>query len=241
MKMTIEEYYKRAKSLDKNLYELCTDIEKYVDVNQMNDYTRYNYSYQYMYINDKLNDVPEFKARWTLAYLAHYDEFKKIAVTITVEYNPIENYDRTDKTYDIENERTQKSNVTPSALNTLVTSTGNTTTENYSTTYDNLNENLTNKTIVKPENLQTNTTNTQLSGESAIYHDKNEEMNIDNPISPENKLNGDIVRTHESTTTGNIGVTTTQEMLQQERKIAQFNFMRYIVETIIKDVCVGVL
>ena len=46
-----------------------------------------------------------------------------------------------------------------------------------------------------------------------------------------------IARTYTQKRTGNIGVTTTQQMLEQERAIAEFNMVEYITESFKKRFC----
>ena len=47
---------------------------------------------------------------------------------------------------------------------------------------------------------------------------------------------GTIAREH--TEQGNIGVTTTQEMIRQEREVAQFNFIQYFIDEFKKRFCI---
>lgn len=107
-------------------------------------------------------------------------ELDTLAASTEQEYNPISNYDMTEKGRD----------------ETRTNASGDTT--SYSTTYDDSNtERETGKTSTKG-----NTTDTLI---------------------------------HTLQRSGNIGVTTSQQMLQSERDIAKFDFIGYVAEKIITE------
>lgn len=139
--------------------------------------------------------------------------WEKMYNTTTFEYNPIENYDRTDET--IENE--------------------------------NVTENITRNDTLK--NTTDNTGNSELINQNVAYNDtnftNNEKTmnNIDNNIveTGTNKYDTDRNLTNGKTTTnrshGNIGVTTSQQMIEQERQISEFNIVKYIVDDFKQKFC----
>lgn len=45
---------------------------------------------------------------------------------------------------------------------------------------------------------------------------------------------------HSLTRSGNIGVTTTQQMIEQERKISEFDFFHYVADLIVENFCCSV-
>lgn len=51
---------------------------------------------------------------------------------------------------------------------------------------------------------------------------------------------GDTYSTHKGRTHGNIGVTTSQQMIEEERRVAQFNMYDYIVQDFKRRFCVMV-
>lgn len=55
------------------------------------------------------------------------------------------------------------------------------------------------------------------------------------------KDTGTITHVTHIHSSGNIGVTTSQEMLESERKIAEFNLVKIIVDDVLKQICWGVL
>ena len=69
---------------------------------------------------------------------------------------------------------------------------------------------------------------------------KNTKEGTDNTaLSSTEVINDDVDRTETRTQrrTGNIGVTTTQQMLEQERKIAEFNMISYIAQSFKQRFC----
>ena len=69
---------------------------------------------------------------------------------------------------------------------------------------------------------------------------KNTKGGTDNTaLSSSEVINDDVARTETRTQrrTGNIGVTTTQQMLEQERKIADFNMISYIAQSFKQRFC----
>ena len=113
-----------------------------------------------------------------------------------LEYNAIENYNRTETV-------TTKSKTTGSTQNN-----GSDSTTQQRTAYDNLSLADTAKETV-----------TMGSG---------------------NSVTGDVETSHTNKTSGNIGVTTTQQMLEQERTVLQFNFFETVVEDFKKKFCIEV-
>lgn len=139
--------------------------------------------------------------------------WKKMYDTTTLSYNPIENYDRTDET-----------------------------TEN-----ENISENITRNDTLK--NTTDNTGNSEIINQNVAYNDTNftnhekTMNNVDNNIveTGTNKYDTDRSLTNGKTTTnrshGNIGVTTSQQMIKQERQISEFNIIKYIVDDFKQKFC----
>ena len=83
----------------------------------------------------------------------------------------------------------------------------------------------------------TGTDNVAHTGTDNIAHTQNER--IDDDLTSTEELTGenDTERIYTQRRTGNIGVTTTQQMLEQERSIAQFNMVEYITDSFKKRFC----
>lgn len=75
------------------------------------------------------------------------------------------------------------------------------------------------------------TTNTTDSLQHVMSHDINSRSNL-----YADESNG--TTTHKFTRSGNIGVTTSQQMLESEREIAIFNFIGIVAHDIIKSICI---
>ena len=122
--------------------------------------------------------------------------WKHLAETLTAEYNPIENYDRTEEW---EDNSTNTSHYTNSANNT---SSGTTKEQVYG--YNDL------------QNPSDNNASTSTS------------TGVD---TSDSAGTGTSAGTRKGRAHGNIGVTTTQNMLESERRIAMFNFY----DTVVRD------
>lgn len=114
---------------------------------------------------------------------------------LTLEYNPIENYERNETITETINE------------NGNGTQSGNAEEDVKNATYDG---------ALATANKQIN--DNELNSEYANKHD----------------------RTYNNFTHGNIGVTTSQQMLEQEMNIADYNIYDIIIDDFKKDFCLGV-
>ena len=255
-KMKLSEYYKTETSL----FSECEDID-YFGGHEIFDDAVIVYYLNHECIAKNTSEVRwKFKTAWRMNL--HY--FKKLFDSMNYEYDAISNYDKKDSHYWLENERKQITDIMPSTINTTTNETGTITnsttfsgateTDTYNTTYDDTaTPRLTEKSIVRPENTSTsqstsydgsghtiNANQTANAGHNELYHDKTDVLNIDNPLDIEKKLDGDRVITEETHTRGNIGVTSTQDLIQQERKIADIEFIKIVVERLIQIACIGV-
>jgi hypothetical protein len=234
--MTISEYFENENSL----CEEFTDIEKIGGYEIFDNYIKTFYS-----IHRVIADTTKIvKWKFGLIWNDNLHYFTKLYESMNFEYDPISNYDKHDTQYSIENERTLHSDITPTTTDTTINNYGVTTTTTYNTTYDTQDEKLTEKNIISPDNLSTTTTQTGKQGNTQTYHTKDENLSVDNPVKYDGyneKLNGDKVLTSEGVTKGNIGVTSTQDLIEQERKIINIQFVKVVCERLISIVCVGVV
>lgn len=151
---------------------------------------------------------------WSDKNFPVWDELYK---TTQYEYNPIHNYDREEHGKDVNTlNRNEKPDIT--------------TTDSYSRA---LNENTTRDTDVAAFNngladANTETVNTDLGGSS----------NNTNKRTGNIKTDEDSTLIHDFHAYGNIGVTSTQELIQQQRELVQFNIVDYIVNDYKRTFCV---
>lgn len=148
----------------------------------------------------------------------------KLLATTTVEYNPINNYDRnetiTESTTETRSTDTKNNTDTSSNSNTTAKASG---TDKHDVSAENTSE-------YQPDNMDTSenasegsTTSSGTSVGASLTKD-------------------DFTRTwtHKNVTQGNIGVTTTQEMLQSERKLVRYSVIEEIAQDYHTTFCLDI-
>lgn len=162
------------------------------------------------------------------------DIWEKLEATLHYDYDPIYNTDKTE-TETITEEKTGKRNVDGSSTDTGTANS--TTTNNYKrseTTTDTRNvsayDSETLKTAeqnsneIEADNTDTSANESNSTGTSTLTQTTNSEDN------------GTITR--ELRTFGNIGATTTQAMIEEERKVVQFCIDDYIIDSFKCKFCI---
>lgn len=151
---------------------------------------------------EELKDLIEMWSR------ARNTEWKRMCDALRAEYNPIENYDRTEEHKETETEDNTRN------------STGNDTTkENASGTTENSEENKVSafdSSSYQPKNIVTGNSISTSEGASTVNR------------TLEDRENREVNRAHESRTHGNIGVTTNQQMIQSELELRMYNIYKEI-------------
>lgn len=193
-------------------------------------------------------------------------KYQKIFDAMKIKYEPLENYRRNEKiteTYtpnlttedtkiasfsDIlkgSNNRneTASSSATIGANNSNTTATyGNETTTNKVSPYDS--ENSYNRDISErsKNNDTTQVNNSERTDSGNTQNDITETLNNEHTISDNTKntnvKSGSSVNVHENLTYGNIGVTTSQQMLEEEFKVANRSFLNDFFMDMIKNTCI---
>ena len=144
---------------------------------------------------------------------SHKYEYDKLVDTLSLKYNPIENYSMTEKGTD-----TRTPNITQTNKgvnkNTVGVDTSITTGK---TTFDKsdsfINDTKTTNTGTNTDTQDINTTVTTAGNEKTV---------------------------HEFTRSGNIGVTTSQQMIESERQIAMFSVVDLFIKAIADIILIGV-
>lgn len=144
---------------------------------------------------------------------SHKYEYDKLVDTLSLEYNPIENYSMTEKGTDTRTPNITQTNKGKNT-NTVGVDTAITTGK---TTFD------------KSDNFinDTKTTNTGTNTDT---------QDIDTTVTTA----GNEKTVHELTRSGNIGVTTSQHMIESERKLAMFSVVDMFVKAIADIILIGV-
>ena len=154
----------------------------------------------------------------------HQRTFEKWINALSIEYNPIENYDRKEEWEDIGE----------SKENTTNTSNGNSTGyTNGSTSLNGINDNKVSaydSNDYQPESQNTNTS----TGTDSSNTNTNTNNSIVNDVDANSNLK------HSGRIHGNIGVTTTQQMLESELSLAAWNVYEHITDLFIEEFCVAV-
>lgn len=235
---------------------LLQNIDKYVQM---------SYSHKMVFAYDKSSDVTNYNmarlniARWLDT---HVYMINRLTATETLEYNPIENYNNkihesTSLTYD-DNVETDDNNIQQKSgdLKTIGSNSNHTVTSNddsNTTVYGNHIAN--NTTAVAPYNtdvihLRDHVTSDSKSHTDTITSHKNGDITdtgssantiTDNRKTIDDNFKLEIKRgqnasTLDRTQSGNIGVTTSQQMIQSERDIAMWSAVAVISHEIISQI-----
>ena len=155
--------------------------------------------------------------------------WQKLYDTTVLEYNPIFNYDRTEEWSENE-QMLDKRTLTGTEMETStdnssgeIRSSGTVQSELNVSGYNESSYVPREQTIETPNTLTSNTSET----DRIVSIDKNDTENMDRKR--------DNIRTGRAF--GNIGVTTTQQMIQQEREAALFNMYKVITDSFIERFC----
>ena len=162
--------------------------------------------------------------------------------TLNLDYNPIENYNMKEEMTDTG--KVSLLNITDSTNNEKNTGTVTNEHSGSSTDGETVNTSVISKTPFDDDTMtdtekNVNTGNAVVNSESGTATTTNNLRNdkvfhnVDDNVEERN-----LKQTH--TRTGNIGVTTTQDMIKQEREIAEFHFLSIFTRKIINAICLGV-
>ena len=151
--------------------------------------------------------------------------WEKLYATTKLEYNPIHNYDRTEEWTEEEtgnrNEsRTQRQESNGESSGTVQNSGEDTVKSDVSAF---------NETTYTPKEMQTTTLGTENTSSGKAKQTTDITDDADENSSRNNTRTGRAY--------GNIGVTTTQQMIEAERNVVKFNIIDYIVEEFKQRFC----
>ena len=159
------------------------------------------------------NSVNRASAYIALYGKTHKYEYDKLFDTLSLEYNPIENYSMTEKGTD-----TRTPNITQANKGKNVNTIG---IDNSITT---------GKTTFDKSDSFINDTKTTNAGTNTNTEDINTTVTT----------SGNEKTVHEFTRSGNIGVTTSQQMIESERQLAMFSVVDLFVKAIADIILIGV-
>ena len=147
---------------------------------------------------------------WFNRYLYTFDKWVK---ALAIEYNPLSNYDRHEEYTDSEGTIT----------------TGHDTMTSTSTSNDSVNGTVTDKVVPYEDGILTNKGQTENVSTNNVSTTGN--------TATDTSTNNNRTLTHTAHLYGNIGVTSSQEMLQNELEIAKFNIIKQISDLFVSDYC----
>lgn len=218
---TLEEFAEKNKANFSNFFDYATDIATPLNfsITDLSDMFLELYKYRYMIIDcNKIADYNTYYKRAKVVYNLNKNKYIKLIATETVEYNPIENYSMTERANEtrVPNlTRTAEGVSSESGTNSANNTSSNTSTDS-NTSFD--------STAFVNNSKNELTVNSNTTGENTAKSNS----------SVTNKETGTEQTTNELLRKGNIGVTTTQHMLAQERTIADFSSIKIFFEDVAK-------
>ena len=200
-------------STDLKLFTIFTSAEMFsYFVNKFGERDFYKY-YDNENMTNNTNMIKQASDYISLYCKSHKYEYDKLVDTLSLEYNPIENYSMTEKGTDT---RTPNITQTNKGVNTNTVGVDTSITTG-KTTFDKsdsfINDTKTTNTGTNTDTQDINTTVTTAGNEKTV---------------------------HEFTRSGNIGVTTSQQMIESERQLAMFSVVDLFVKAIADIILIGV-
>lgn len=220
--ITLNEWAEKNPSI-KTIFNVVSNILKLFTIfpsSEMFDYFIAKYGerdFYKMYDTENV-EMNEKTVQQTQSYIllygkSHKYEYDKLVETLSLEYNPIENYSMVEKGTDT---RTPNITQTNKGVNTNTVGVDTSITTG-KTTFDKsdsfINDTKTTNTGTNTDTQDINTTVTTAGNEKTV---------------------------HEFTRSGNIGVTTSQQMIQSERELAMFSVVDMFVKAIADIILIGV-
>lgn len=165
-------------------------------------------------------------AEWTNVWFPNWEHLWE---TTQYDYNPIENYDRREAWTDTRNARQTEKN------GNVFSRTSDSDTD-YSENNSGYNSNNHSDVAYDTNSLKQTTSdyanNSSMTTGTTKTHESENSENTENRGMDRDDKNDHTGRMH-----GNIGVTTTQQMIEEERRVAEFNLIDYIADSFCKQFC----
>ena len=212
--ITIKDLYNYAVNANVNLLGNVSSFDfmkEYTDNAEMLDFN-INHDYEsYVFLTSQKevqNAYQEFVKLVKSHLLLNSYKYSGLYKTTLLEYNPIENYSMTETGTD-----TRTPNITTTDTSNIGAQANSTTSTDSVSPYDTQSFTDSNKTIVSENNGAREDSNTKTE-------------------------TGTETTKHDFKRRGNIGVTTSQQMLESERKVVNFTFLKIVFRNIIDDTCI---
>ena len=177
-------------------------------------------------VSDDLQDIESIV---DVAFLVNDSKWAKLYATLDLEYNPLWNVDATIvETHDIDKRHTEDTFAERENTDTYGATGG-------STTYGQVSDNTTNKTTPYDDATFRNLSKQEretLQHEDEYSYDQHEDTHVIGSHVDEHDEDG-YLDTISTTRTGNIGVTSSQELIEKERAISDFKFLDILMRDVI--------
>lgn len=211
-------------------------MQEYAENHQYyDDYINYMYSADRVYFTSMTveNALTMFKERVLDFLITNRYKYSTLFATMNFEYNPIENYNRVEDSANTRTPNLTRNNTRTPNLSTVIDTT---------LTNGERVSNSTAKQDVSPFDVQNDyTTFDKNVVESAVNQsiDKNNSKTVETgtDTTVTNDTGEEKVVIH-SKISGNIGVTTSQQMIASEREVADFSFYKMLFSDIINYICI---
>ena len=220
--ITLNEWLKKDPSISTIFDKVSTELKLFTIFNSSEMFSYFVNKFGergfYLYYDSEDTTSNTNKVKQASDYIALYGkshkyEYDKLVDTLSLEYNPIENYSMTEKGTDT---RTPNITQTNKGVNTNTVGVDTSITTG-KTTFDKsdsfINDTKTTNTGTNTDTQDINTTVTTAGNEKTVY---------------------------EFTRSGNIGVTTSQQMIKSERQLAMFSVVDLFVKAIADIILIGV-
>lgn len=162
----------------------------------------------------------------------NYRTFNKWVKALDIEYDPLFNYDRTEEytdTHTGSSNRTGSFNTSGSGSNTLTNNLTDTSADT-----------LTHSEKAYNDTNYVGTTQDQSNGSITRTGTASNALSNTNQGSDSDQSNDNYTNVHKARLFGNIGVTTSQQMLQSELDIARWNLYEHIADLFCNEFCIMV-
>lgn len=167
----------------------------------------------------------------------HQRTFEKWIETLNLEYNPLDNYDRTEEITDNDteignNSRTgNSSSVTRKSTseNHDVTNTNGGTSQNDVYAYDQ-------QSSPSPKDKRTDSFTSRDAGSSSVT----DNGGVESAESESGSDRKEIRRSHNARIRGNIGVTTSMQLLKEQLALVEWNIYDHIADLFVDEFCIQI-
>lgn len=200
---------------------------------------------------DILVDPERYLSTLDYWFHSHVEEFNRIYYSLAMEYDPISNYDMIEKEGEISKEGEKVSEAKRYGTDKTTQTIPDTKTSRYTTTFDNAAEGRLDSYNIQEvqeaptldgHNAQITAVTQEADGQGRQGSELTEKYNGEVTITaPDSTLEGDRGSQRELTRKGNIGVTTSQQMLEAEIELRVKNsFIDIFCKMFARDMTIGV-